>query len=241
MAHGAPTVKLHATVTPEHLGQPTTLSVGVQIQMPDGSVPPPLIEGVVRYPAGVDIGLSELGQATCNTTTLVVAGPKGCAAESIMGQGTATGELQPPLAAEVVRDSAVITVVRTAQRDGKFTMLFDVEAYSPIRAQVIIPALIEPAPPRFGGQIEMQIPLVETWPYGPDVAVTQVNLTFGPRGLTYYEHVRGKLVAYHPRGIRLPDHCPHGGFPFNGTLTFLDGSHTTASTSVPCPRHRSTD
>jgi hypothetical protein len=79
------------------------------------------------------------------------------------------------------------------------------------------------------------VPLVPSLPEAPDVAVVQLHATFGPKDLTYYEREHGKLVAYHPKGILLPNTCPHGGFAFSASFTFLDGSHTTAQTRVPCP------
>jgi hypothetical protein len=233
VAYGAPAVKLHASFTPEHLGQQTSVSFTVQITMPAGGVPPPLTEAVVRYPAGVNIGLSELGIDTCQVATLERFGPEGCRADSIMGEGRAIGALQ--IGPEVISETAHVTVLRAPQREGSLAMMFYVDAGGPVAAQLVLPGLLAPAPARFGGEIKMQLPLVEGLPGGPDVAVTLVQLALGPRGLTYYEHVHGKLVPYHPRGILLPNHCPRGGFPFSGTFIFLNGGRTNALTSVPCP------
>jgi hypothetical protein len=237
-ALGEPSVKLHATFTPERLGQETSVRFGAQITMPDGTVPPPLTEAVMRYPAGVDIGLSELGLDTCKIAALEQLGPEGCPAESIMGEGEAVGELQGE--SEVVREAAHVTVLRAPEREGKLAMLFYVDAKHPVSAQIVIPGLLAPAPARFGGQIEMRIPLVESWPGGPNVAATRVELALGPRGLTYYEHKNGRLLAYHPRGILLPGHCPRGGFRFSGDFAFLDGSRTSSTVSVPCPSRQPT-
>ncbi len=231
-----PSVKLHAIFTPERLGQETSLRFGAQITMPNGTVPPPLTEAAMRYPAGVDIGLSELGLDTCKIAALEELGPEGCPAESIMGEGEAVGELQGE--SEVIRETAHVTVLRAPEREGELAMLFYVEGQHPVSAQIVIPGLLAPAPAQFGGQIEMRIPLVGSWPGGPDVAVTRVELALGPRGLTYYEHKGARLIAYHPRGIRLPRHCPPGGFRFSGDFAFQDGSRTSSSVSVPCPRHR---
>jgi hypothetical protein len=233
VARAAPSVELHATFKPERLGRQTSVRFDVRIQMPDGRVPPPLVEGAVRYPAGVDIGLSGLGLDTCEAKAIEAVGPRACHAESIMGEGTAEGEVQ--VGPEVVREGAHVIIFRAPERAGKLAMLFYVDAEQPVIAQLVVPALLGSAPPGFGGQLQMQVPLVPTWPEGPDVAVTRVKLAFGPRGLTYYERVRHRLVAYHPRGILLPARCPHRGFTFSGTFTFLDGERTLASTSVPCP------
>jgi hypothetical protein len=69
----------------------------------------------------------------------------------------------------------------------------------------------------------------------------QLSTTIGPLHLTYYERPHGRRKTYHPEGILLPETCPRGGFPFAVSLAFADGSHASASTTVPCPgRSRAT-
>jgi hypothetical protein len=52
--------------------------------------------------------------------------------------------------------------------------------------------------------------------------------------LTYFREIGDKTIPYHPRGIRIPDVCPPGGYPFAALLNFQDGTHTDASFRVPC-------
>jgi hypothetical protein len=74
---------------------------------------------------------------------------------------------------------------------------------------------------------------------GPPVSILRVRSTIGPNRLTYYRHAHGRLVAYRPRGIEVPERCPRDGFPFAADFGFLDGSHASAHTTVRCPpRHR---
>jgi hypothetical protein len=74
-------------------------------------------------------------------------------------------------------------------------------------------------------------------PEGPYVTVVSVHATIGGN-LTYFERSHGKRVAYRPQGIKLPRHCPHGGFRFAATFSFLDGTQTQAQAVVKCPRRR---
>jgi hypothetical protein len=37
------------------------------------------------------------------------------------------------------------------------------------------------------------------------------------------DHVHGKRVAFHPKGVSVPLHCPRGGFPFSANFSFLGG------------------
>jgi hypothetical protein len=90
---------------------------------------------------------------------------------------------------------------------------------------------------RFGSQLATTIPLVTSVPGGPDVSILSVTSTIGPSHLTYYRHVHGRLVPFHPRGVSVPERCPRGGFPFAAEFSFQDASRTVATTSVPCPAH----
>lgn len=118
-------------------------------------------------------------------------------------------------------------------------LLFYAEGISPVDARIVFPGALVLAPSPFGGLVHIDVPLIPSLPEAPDVAVVRVQSILGPQHLTYYEHVHGKVVAYNPQGILLPDRCPHGGFPFAATFTFQDGSHASARTVVPCPRSRS--
>ncbi|HEY2718384.1 MAG TPA: hypothetical protein VGI52_02045, partial [Solirubrobacteraceae bacterium] len=72
---------------------------------------------------------------------------------------------------------------------------------------------------------------------GPDVSLVSLRASIGG-ALTYYERVRGKLVAYRPRGIGLPDSCPRGGWRLTASFAFIDGTSSSARTAVPCPAGR---
>ncbi len=84
--------------------------------------------------------------------------------------------------------------------------------------------------------MQIGVPLVPSLPDSPDVAVVQLTTTLGPLGITYYERVHGHTIAYHPRGLLLPDSCPRGGFPFAAELGFVDGSTASARRCVPGAR-----
>ncbi len=232
-ADAAQSVRLDATLTPERLGHGTTIGFGFQIAAPANQVPPPLTSVEVLYSADLGISLSGLGLATCTPSTLEALGAEGCPADSRMGYGTALAEI--PIGPEIAHETAHLTLLRTRTQNGHLALLFYAEGAAPISTQILLPGLLLPAPAPFGGRININVPLVPSLPGAPDVAVVKLRSTIGPKHLTYYEHLHGRWVSYHPKGILLPDNCPHGGFPFSAILTFLDGSHTSAYTTVPCP------
>jgi hypothetical protein len=232
-AQAAPTVNLHARFVPEQLGRNTTLEFSAQISTTDSPVAPPLTELDVRYPQDIGISVGELGLETCTRTTLEMLGPEGCPADSRMGEGSALAEV--PIGPHVFREEATVTILRAPEENGHLALLLFASGLSPVYAQIAFTGLLLPATIPYGGSVDIAVPLVPSLPGGPDVSVVQLKATLGPRGLTYYEHVRGRLVAYKPRGILLPRKCPREGFAFSASFTFLDGSHTSAETNVPCP------
>jgi hypothetical protein len=226
------TARLHVTLTPDVPGQSTSVAFDLAIDARPGHVPPPLTRLDLDYPSDLGLALSGLGLATCSRSTLEQIGPAGCPADSRMGQGSALAELQ--VGGEITTETAVVTIVRAPEEEGRIAMLFNVDAYTPVSAEVILAGALLPAPTPAAESIDIEVPLVEGLPGGADVAVVRLDATFGPRGLVYYERVHGKLVRYTPKGILLPRRCPRAGFHFAATLTFLGGASAVAQTLVPC-------
>jgi hypothetical protein len=239
IAQAAPSVSLVASLTPERLGHGTTLGFAFDIAAPPGRVPPPLTQLNVLYPANIGIALSGIGIATCTAITLEVFGPEGCPPDSRIGSGWALVEI--PIGPEIVAEVGEISVVRAPTENGHFAILVYAKGESPVDAHIVFPGSLLGAPSPFGGLIHMAVPLVPSLPEAPDVAVVHVQTTIGPNHLTYYERVHGKLVAYNPQGILLPNRCPRGGFQFGATFSFADGSHASAHTAVPCPPSGATE
>jgi hypothetical protein len=237
IAEASTAVQFRASFSPDRPGQRTSAAFDIKISSTNGGVPPPLIAARVRYPAGLAIALSGLGVDACSRLTLEELGIHGCAAGSIMGEGTATAAIE--FGPELVRESAVVTLVRSPEEHGQLAMLFLVNAEEPVYATPVMTGSLSPAPAPYGGEIDIGVPLVESLPGAPDVSVVQIRLRLGPQGLVYYEHVGGRFIPYRPLGLRLPGRCPPGGFPFALGLRFQGGSSASASATVPCPNKKS--
>ncbi|HEV3036073.1 MAG TPA: hypothetical protein VGX72_14940 [Solirubrobacteraceae bacterium] len=234
-ASAAQTATLHVSFKPERLGQSTNLTFHLRI-LAAGNVPSPLTGVDLNYPSDLGIAISGLGLDTCSAATLEYIGPVGCAAEARMGQGSALAEL--PFGTEVFQEGAEVAILRAPEEDGHTGFSFYAQGNTPISLPVIFPGVLIPGPTAQTETIRIHVPLIETWPGAPDVSVTQLSATLGPHGLTYYEHIHGKFIPYHPRGILLPNKCPRGGFPFSANLIFTGGSHATATSRIPCRSFR---
>ena len=235
-AGAAQSVKLSATLSPERLGQGTTIGFSFQINTSSGALPPPLTEVQLRYPENLGVATSGLGLATCSVGMVEAFGAANCPAESVMGSGSALAEI--PVGPVIVHELAPVTIFRAPDKNGQIGLLLYANGLNPVDAQILLPSLLLPAQAPFGGRVQIAVPLVPSLPDSPYVAVVQLSTTLGPLGITYYERIHGHSVAYHPRGLLLPDRCPRGGFPFAAELGFLDGSTASAQTVVPCPRGR---
>lgn len=226
-ATAAQSASLSAAFTPERLGQPTAVSFAFTIRTPGGGVPPALSAVQIRYPAGLGIATSGLGVASCQPSRLEQSGPDGCPADSRMGSGQA--QLRFAIGPQVFQEDASLALIAGPSPDGYVHMLIAATGTQPVAARVVMATLLNE------GALNITVPAVASLPEGPDVAIVSVHATLGGP-LTYYEHTRGRTIAYHPGGIVLPARCPRGGFAFSATFTFADAGHASAATTVRCPR-----
>ena len=234
-ADATQSVRLSAKLTPERLGQGTTIGFSFQIEAPTGAIPAPLTGINLRYPENLGVATSGLGLATCSAARIEAFGPNHCPADSVMGTGSAIAEF--PVGLEIVHESAPVSIFRAPDQNGQLALLLYITAANPVGVQIALPSMLLGATAPYGGSVQIGVPLVPSFPDAPDVAVVQLTATLGPLGITYYERVHGHTIAYHPQGVLLPEHCPRGGFPFAAELGFVDGSTASARTVVPCPRH----
>jgi hypothetical protein len=233
-AAAAPSVKLAASFSPDHLGKGTTIRIGFHVAYPSGEAP--LAATAIQFflPPGLGIATSELGLQNCLPAQLEQLGPAACPSNSLMGHGSATTAV--PFGSHFVIERTSVTLFSGPVQGGDPQLLFVTVGEYPVIAEIVFSALVLPAGPRFGGLIETKLPLVPSVPYGPDIALLGLQTTIGPAGIVYHEDIDSKTVDFRPRGILLPTACPRGGFPFAVHLSFSDGTNAGAGATVPCPR-----
>jgi hypothetical protein len=233
-ASAAQRVKLGVRLSPERLGKGTTIEFSIQISAPGKLVPSPLSELDFRYPAKIGLLTSGLGRASCTATVLESVGRGGCPANALMGFGNALVEIQ--VGREVVHEAGVMSIWMGPVSGEELQLLFYANAVTPASEQLVFPGLLEEASLPFGGSLNTHIPPIPWNPEAPPASIARFTARIGPQNVTYYRRTGAREIPYRPEGLRLPHSCPRGGFPFAGTFAFMDGTTTTARTSVPCPR-----
>lgn len=237
-AGAVPTVALKAALLPEHLGRGTTIKFAFSVAF-HHEEPIPLRVIELRYPDHLGIATSGLGLSTCSAATLESHGPPGCPSNSVMGYGSGLAEV--PVDHRTLYEPVKLTTFMAPLQEGHLGLLFFADGEEPVAAELVIPSVVLPSQTPFGGDLTTSVPIVPTWPEGPDVVLTRFSTTLGPgvgrRRVTYWEYSRGRYIPYHPRGILLPRQCPRSGFPFAAVLAFDDGARADAHTVVHCP-HR---
>jgi hypothetical protein len=233
-AWASQTVSLHTSFTPDKLGAPTTIGFGFTIGDTTGGLPSPLTNVDLHLPKGMNYVTTTLGLAICQPEALVAKGLAGCPTNSRLGIGSA--DVEVPFGTGSGREIPDIQALMGPPHDGNIVVLFYADGLQPVFAQLVFTGELVPGEGAFGGSLNTAIPLIPSVTNGPPVSIINVSSTIGPDHLTYYKHVHGKLVAFHPRGISIPESCPHGGFPFSAEFTFQDTSHVTTTATVPCPK-----
>jgi hypothetical protein len=236
VAWGGETAVLHTSFSPNRLGASTTIGFGFNIAGANGAAPSPLRSVSLRLPMGINYLSTTLGLAICQPSALLEHGLAGCSPNSRLGFGSAFVEV--PFGEASGREIPDVQALMGPPHNGNIVVLFYADGREPIYAQLVFQGELIAGSQTLGGSLNAAIPLVPSVAGGPPVSIVSVSTTIGPAHLTYYEHVRGRLVSFHPVGVSVPLRCPHGGFQFSATFSFEDGTTTVANSTVPCPPRR---
>jgi len=235
-ALGAEAVSLHTSFSPDRLGASTTISFGFQISNTDGGLPSPLTAMSLHLSAGLNYLTTTLGLAICQPAALLDRGPSACPRNSRLGSGSAY--VVVPFGPNAGNESPQIQSFMGPPQNGNLIILFYVNGLFPVFAQLVFDGELVPGQGFFNESLNLAVPLVPSVPGGPDVSIVSVRASLGPQGLLYSRRAHHKTIYFHPQGIAVPTTCHHGGFVFSGEFQFLDGTSTTATSAVPCPRKK---
>jgi hypothetical protein len=227
---GGPHARLTAAFRPKRLGAPTTVAFSVAIGAQAQSVPAPVSSIEVGYPETLGLATSGLGLAACEPAALEAEQAYACPANSKIGQGSALVEV--PFGPAVVPEQVGLEIYAAPSTDGRLHLAILVDGKKPVLATLVMTGVLLP------GRLQITVPPIVGIAGGPDVSLVRMSASIGG-ALTYYERVGGRLVAYQPRGIGLPDSCPRGGWRLAASFAFINGTRSRAETIVPCPARQS--
>lgn len=230
----APAVTLRAKLQPNRLGADTAVSLGFHLSAGPRGELPPLSEFALRLPSGMGFAASELGLATCSAAALLARGAGACPHESLIGFGAA--QIRVPFGAQVVRESARVSIFMTRPVRRHTTALFYFDGRRPVISPLVLRSEVLTPEDSPSSILTTPVPSIPTAPEGPEGALVALRATIGPRNLRYTRRAGRRTVAYRPRGIGIPGDCPAGGFVFAAKFRFRDGAQAGAEDVVPCPR-----
>lgn len=224
--------KLTVAFKPYRLGQDTNITSTFEIWNTNGQLPAPPTEFELRFPTSLVFSTSGLGLATCQPAALEARGVEGCSPNAQIGEGSARAEV--PIGPEAVREETKVTILKGPPQGEHVGILVYSDGQTPVSAENLFQGELRENG-SYGTLLETALPLIPSVPGAGDAVLTRMEVTIGPKGLTYYEHERGKIVAYHPRGFQVPETCPPGGFQFGLSMQFADGAVVPATDTIPCP------
>jgi hypothetical protein len=231
-AWAAETLTVTAGFSPDKLGAPTNVHGTATIGTTEGQVlPSPIIGATVKGPAGLTVNTTGVG--ICNAAALQAKGPEGCPKDSKAGYGGGIGALE--LAKEIIEEPYTLNFFRGPNENGHLVLLTYLNAVSPVSVQLVLKAQIVQEAKPYGLGFTFVVPLIETLPEASDASAKSIFITLGAPNAAYLEKVKGKLKTIHVKGIVVPKKCPAGGFPYQTTLNFEDGTSNTVTGTIPCP------
>lgn len=223
------------------LGGQTALDVTLRLD-PRQLTRAPLTEVRFAYPGSLGLVSSGLGLATCTRpptdfAKVLIVAPRlgGCSPNAVMGYGTALALVRLTNGGQVIREYATVTVLSGPIADGRLGLVVYVDGQHPFGAKLAFQGEIGGASDPYGGALTVRMPIVPGLEELATISLVELRITIGSHAIRYYEHRRGRLVAYRPDGVALPARCPAHGFRFRAQVRFADASRRAATSATPCP------
>ncbi len=223
------------------LGGSTALDVVLRLD-PRQLTTAPLTEVRLAYPGSLGLISSGLGLATCTRppadfVNVLIVAPRlgGCPPNAVMGYGTALALVRLTTGGQVIREYATVTVLSGPFEDGRLGLVVYVDGQHPFGAKLAFAGEVGGASAPYGGALTVRMPVVPGLEELATISLVELRITIGSHAIRYYEHRRGRLVAYRPDGVALPARCPAHGFRFRAQVSFADHSRRVATSKTPCP------
>jgi hypothetical protein len=210
---------LVASFTPDRLGGKGALSLTIRY----GESTVPLRRTVLRLPAGLGIEIPHLRE--CSIARLRARGAHGCSTQALLGHGRAVALAR--VGSQTLSENVSLWLFLRSLDNPQPTFEVLGQGYTPFDERVVLTGTASPDTAPYGEDLIVSSPAIPTLPLEPAASLATLSLTVG---------------AARPRDPRtantivVPSSCPAGGFPFAADFTYADGTTSTATTTIPCPR-----
>jgi hypothetical protein len=231
LAWASETFTVSTHFTPYKLGAPANLSASTVFST-GGPVPTPITNVLAYGPAGLTVNVN--GAGTCEKAVLERDGPSGCPADSRIGFGGGIGLVE--IAKEQVKEPFTADFFLAPRENGYMAFFVYIKAVSPVSIELVLTAKEVQGPKPYGYGVTLEIPPIPTLPGAAYASTESAYFTFGSQHVAYYHTIHGKQTLVHVKGLIIPKSCPKSGFPFKVTISFIDGTQSTDSYTMPCPR-----
>jgi hypothetical protein len=222
------------------LGSATALNVTLRLD-PRRVTPAPLNEVRFAYPRSLGIVSSGLGLAVCTRPEtdfreVLITAPRlgGCSPNAVMALGTALA-LVRLTNGQVIPEYATVTLLSGPLERGRLGLVAFVDGQSPFGAKLAFAGDVHGAHAPYGGELAVRMPAVPGLEDLATISLVELRISIGSHAIRYYQHRRGRRVAYHPEGVVLPAVCPAHGFRFRVRVGFSDGTRQSARAVTQCP------
>jgi hypothetical protein len=210
-----------AAISPDRLGAKGSLTVAIDFAGSELGLPTPVRRAVVRFPAGMTLEIPQL--RSCSTERLQNFGASECPRQSKLGEGRALVETHP--ASETIAEEVKLSAFLGPPRHLQPTLALLGEGTSPLAVRMVVNGAVLPDRAPYGEKLVMSIPPISTVPLEPDASIVELSLTVGAT-----RHTRSA------NAIVVPARCPAGGFRLTGEFAYADGSSSSSSATIQCPR-----
>jgi hypothetical protein len=184
-----------------------------------GGHPEPLTNVTVHLPAGVEG--SRTGFATCEVSTIEMAGINGCPPGSLAGPSTSIG-MFVSFGTETVAEEGTVQAVFGA---GEAVSFF-VDATTPVSVEVLMTGTYMADSAPYSHVLNLAVPQIESVPGALHASITALTLAFGA-----IRNEDGSEI----HSVTVPRACPSGGLGWLANTTFGNGTTTEVSYKGPCP------
>jgi hypothetical protein len=217
-AHAETVATLTPLLSPDRPGARSALSLTIGFANSITGIPAPVRRATLRFPAGLTLEVPHL--SSCSATRLQARGASGCPKDAALGRGHAL--VEAPVGSQTIAEGISLWVFLGPPRNIQPVVEILGQGYTPFDERIVLTGTMLGANGPYGEALALAIPPIPTLALEPEASIVTFSLAIG-------------AAARGANTVRLPAHCPQGGFPFAAEFAYADGSSSSSLATAPCP------